>query len=555
MLAVGSRGDVEPYCSLIQKLLSCNNNVFVADNVYDFDHDDDKHQSHLFYEYHIDIFLQQNLTYMVQPYISNPRFKLHELPFASNDFHSVPHKEYPNNPDPIKMKNVCRLADIITGLILPCTKHIYETITVTAAVADDDDDDDDSSSFHSSNINTVIITSAMTRNVALLIGMKLNIPVLLLHLQPLMPNKQYPSYRTMRREFVEQCCSKRIDEVADTDETNKSNNENSIDYEETYWRIEYVLEECLLKEYVMKEWKMMLETLDDGQDSSITSDDKDNNLYSVPSSQSYWSKLQRILTGKHPNVWIVNAYSNELIPKLVDEGPNVYEVGPLADSYIPPDFDSSKYVSLLDRFLQQGSVNKPICIGFGSMPFRQDVKIVLEAIRVLNVRAILIGNDLYVPQTHLMAKEGQIVWFPSIPYSYILPKCSMMICHGGIGVVQACLYAGIPCLVSPLMGDQLALSELLDAKKLGVRIGGRDGKLSNLTSHDIVEAVTKVLLESNDVDGSDDVDDHNIIKNCYKLGKKIRQERASILQNDISKKESLSTGVDKFVQILEQHIL
>jgi UDP:flavonoid glycosyltransferase YjiC (YdhE family) len=61
----------------------------------------------------------------------------------------------------------------------------------------------------------------------------------------------------------------------------------------------------------------------------------------------------------------------------------------------------------------------------------------------------------------------------------------MMICHGGIGVVQACLRAGIPCLVSPLMGDQFALAQLLVGRGLGAQCGTR---LSDITTQDIINA-------------------------------------------------------------------
>jgi len=47
----------------------------------------------------------------------------------------------------------------------------------------------------------------------------------------------------------------------------------------------------------------------------------------------------------------------------------------------------------------------------------------------------------------------------------------MMLCHGGAGVVNACLRAGIPAVVSPLMGDQFFWAELLVARGIGAKAG------------------------------------------------------------------------------------
>ena len=205
----------------------------------------------------------------------------------------------------------------------------------------------------------------------------------------------------------------------------------------------------------------------------------------------------------------MNAYSNHLIPKLQGTkrvGPNVYDVGPLADHYLPPNFQApSSLVQFLDSCLQP-----PICVGFGSMPFSK-VQVILQALEILNRRAILVGNALSIPASYPnVTKEGDFRAYhvSSIPYSFLLPKCSMMLCHGGAGVVQACLYAGIPCLVSPIMGDQFAFAALLQAKQLGVQCGT---KLSKLTSQDVVTAVQRTQSS-----------DRLILAKCQQVGKELQ---------------------------------
>ena len=587
LLCVGSRGDVEPYCALLQRLLSRNNandcscSCHCGDECRNFDHGIDTNSCYsccgcVEYEYEVEMFIQTNLTYMVDAYRNHPLFTLHEFPFANHDFHDVPriHDSKPNNPDPLRMKNVSRLADIIETLVLPCTKQVYQIAATKPSF--------NSSSNRHSKCHC-IITSAMTRSLAFLVGIKLDIPVILLHLQPLLPNTIFPSYRTSREEFVKVCggsFSSEYGSIAGGSDLNKKI--GASNYPETYWKIDYVLEECFLKDRVLEEWKG-LEALDsEGKEECDehrqSSPKTESSLYTNPPEQ-YWPTMQRILSGHFRNIWIVNAYSNELVPKIVadfsdsDEddsnhdgsndrrpalcptiGPNVSDVGPLADAYLPPDFDPSK-LAILESFLESvvtcsheadgesghSIITKPICIGFGSMPFR-NISVVLDAVNYIEVPAILVGRQLYVPQSHPMAIAKQIFWIESIPYAYLLPKCSMMICHGGIGVVQACLHAGTPCLVSPLMGDQFALSQLVESKGLGVRVGS--DKLSELTTQDIVVAVRRVAIES------------GITQNCHDLGEKI-QRRLDAVNNGASSGafRRRLTGIGKFVKLLETQVI
>jgi sterol 3beta-glucosyltransferase len=53
----------------------------------------------------------------------------------------------------------------------------------------------------------------------------------------------------------------------------------------------------------------------------------------------------------------------------------------------------------------------------------------------------------------------------------------MMICHGGAGVVNACLRAGIPSLVVPVMGDQFAWAALVHTLGYGRQVCRRYDEL------------------------------------------------------------------------------
>jgi UDP:flavonoid glycosyltransferase YjiC (YdhE family) len=136
-------------------------------------------------------------------------------------------------------------------------------------------------------------------------------------------------------------------------------------------------------------------------------------------------------------------------------------------------------------------------------------EIVFEALQTLGQKAILVGDALRPPQD---CGNSKLFHISSIPYPYLLQQCSMMLCHGGAGVVQACLRAGIPCLISPLMGDQFCFAALIQGLGLGRQCGPN---LTEVTSVDIVQAVEKVQNSS------------SLTDNCARLGKLIREEASS----------------------------
>ena len=76
----------------------------------------------------------------------------------------------------------------------------------------------------------------------------------------------------------------------------------------------------------------------------------------------------------------------------------------------------------------------------------------------------------------------------SVPYPWLLPKCSMMLSHGGSGVVHSTLRAGIPAVISPFMADQYSWALLLEEMGIGVQAGSH---LSSITVDDIVDGIER----------------------------------------------------------------
>jgi UDP:flavonoid glycosyltransferase YjiC (YdhE family) len=79
--------------------------------------------------------------------------------------------------------------------------------------------------------------------------------------------------------------------------------------------------------------------------------------------------------------------------------------------------------------------------------FRESV----EACRMAGIRAMLVTN--YPEQLPSDLPPG-VRAFPYLPFSQVLPRCSALVYHGGIGTLAQAIQAGIPHLVVPNGHDQ-----------------------------------------------------------------------------------------------------
>eukprot|EP00980_Cylindrotheca_fusiformis_P015506 scaffold4400_cov91-Cylindrotheca_fusiformis.AAC.1 len=408
LICVGSRGDAEPFVALADRLLEGGHSV--------------------------DFFVQPELKDLSPPAATgassapnSSTFTIHELPFTQFDFY-----KYAANPTKGKdldgrMRFVAIVADVIGELVLPHWEAVYN-------VAKD---------------SQVLVTTALARPLCFALSSKLDIPTVLIHLQPLVPTKLFPHYSNTD-DFVKTLLALEKDFDA---------NAGSDGNLESYWKLEKAQHEFLE------------ERLDNMYDALELTPKMD------------FEKLQTVLSGNDPCIFLGNAFFDALIPKILDAGTNVRHLGPLADHYIPNDFEPPSDVV---SFLSDNNP-KPICVGFGSMPYNQ-VAVVLEALRELDRKAILVGKALELPVEQGEWNKENVVQTPNLPYAWLLPRCEMMLCHGGAGVVHATLRAGIPIVISPMMGDQFCFAELVQAKGLGARAGVM---LPQATKEDFVAAIEK----------------------------------------------------------------
>ena len=133
-----------------------------------------------------------------------------------------------------------------------------------------------------------------------------------------------------------------------------------------------------------------------------------------------------MLSGDDPNTLILNAYSSDLIGRIVTAeghatyysktedgigkdiiGPNVHQIGPLADTYLPS--LQSNYTPPEDvvEFIQkhQDAGEQIAAVGFGSMPYGQ-VEFLVNALVKCKVPGILIGTAMQSMKKIIEEKKG-----------------------------------------------------------------------------------------------------------------------------------------------------
>ncbi|KAL6208914.1 hypothetical protein ACLB2K_019857 [Fragaria x ananassa] len=159
----------------------------------------------------------------------------------------------------------------------------------------------------------------------------------------------------------------------------------------------------------------------------------------------------------HGYIW-----SPHLVPKPKDWGPKVDVVGfcflDLASNYQPPE--------PLVKWLEAG--DKPIYIGFGSLPVQEPQKmtqIIVEALEQTGQRGII--NKGWGGLGDLAEPKDSIYLLDNCPHDWLFLHCKAVVHHGGAGTTAAGLKAACPTTIVPFFGDQPFWGEQVHAREVG----------------------------------------------------------------------------------------
>ena len=202
----------------------------------------------------------------------------------------------------------------------------------------------------------------------------------------------------------------------------------------------------------------------------------------LPKRKLYWPFDDDPL--RHPTP-ILCAWSPSVLPVSSDWHARVQVTGyyffPRDDSYRPP--------AELLSFLQNGE--RPICITFGSMVNRDQEKIdgiVREALKRTAKRGIILTGWGGVQAL----SADNLLYLESAPHDWLLPRCKMVIHHGGAGTTASGLRAGIPNIILPFLGDQPFWGERV--YKIGA--GPKPILVNGLSAEKLAQAIARGDAES-----------------------------------------------------------
>ena len=217
------------------------------------------------------------------------------------------------------------------------------------------------------------------------------------------------------------------------------------------------------------------------------------------------------------NMPVLYGFSPSVIPAPSDWNSKTHITGywfvDETDDWQPP-------AALLD-FLQSGS--PPVYIGFGSMSNRnpeQTADLIIQALSRVKQRAILLSGWGGLQTTNL---HESIFMIDSIPHSWLFPRVSAVVHHGGASTTAAGLNAGVPSVIIPFFGDQPFWGQRI--ADLGV--GSKPIPRKKLTAERLATAIQEVVTNQ------------DMRQRAAKLGEQIQTE------NGIESAVKIITQLDK----------
>ena len=172
------------------------------------------------------------------------------------------------------------------------------------------------------------------------------------------------------------------------------------------------------------------------------------------------------------------------------------------------------------RFLESGP--PPVYVGFGSLshenPERQ-TRLALRALELTGQRGALLTG--WGGLTRLSAPPN-VFFVDNVPHAWLFPRMAAVVHHGGAGTTGAGLRAGVPNIITPFGGDQVAWADLV--VKLGV--GPHAPGIKQLTAEKLAEAINSA------------VNDSALRARAAAFGEKIRAEN----------------GIARALEIIERHV-
>ncbi len=117
-----------------------------------------------------------------------------------------------------------------------------------------------------------------------------------------------------------------------------------------------------------------------------------------------------------------------------------------------------------------GELAEPVVLVTASSEFQRDdalVRTALEALRAEDVR-VVVSTVAHEPADFAATANARVArWLPHGP---IMERAACVVCHGGMGITQRALAAGVPVCVVPFGRDQSEVATRVEASGAGTRV-------------------------------------------------------------------------------------
>jgi sterol 3beta-glucosyltransferase len=175
----------------------------------------------------------------------------------------------------------------------------------------------------------------------------------------------------------------------------------------------------------------------------------------------------------------------------------------------------------LQDFLDSGP--RPVLVGFGSMGAPHAERRTLEVVRALeesgNRGIVVTGGGRALARVNA---PSSVMFIDNAPFSYLFPRMSAVVHHGGASTTATALRAGVPSVIMPVGFDQFAWSHTIE--KLGLGVHG--GMMARLNAKRLSRSISTVVNDAT------------------------FRNRAVAMADRIGRED----GVAKAVEILERHM-
>ncbi|KAI8800175.1 hypothetical protein BJ742DRAFT_842458 [Cladochytrium replicatum] len=206
----------------------------------------------------------------------------------------------------------------------------------------------------------------------------------------------------------------------------------------------------------------------------------------VPVEKNFWEYRENYVK---QNVFV--SLSEHLVPR-----PKAWPDNAVMGGIIHVIEEETVVDDTLNKFLEDGA--PPIFIGFGSMTqtsspkflaFLERIIALLEGERIIVFLGGLTASGLVDEDLKLRFSSDRVFPVFNVAHNVVLPKCKLMVHHGGPGTLHAALLAGTPSVMVTFLVDQPLFCDLMLAKQLVPQCL----RYSSATPEKVVSVIHKAL--------------------------------------------------------------